>query len=415
MGRYGDALEWLDSQADQMADLLKVWGNLNTGTFNPVGLEEFAKILSKTLSELADEVQIVRASPYEQIDGLGKLVPVHLGPNVVAAKRASASKRVLLAIHMDTVYGLESSFQKVERIDAATLRGPGVADAKGGLVVLLFALKAFERFVEANNQQSVGWDIIVNSDEEIGSPGSADLFAAAAKRVQLGMLFEPSLPHGGLISTRKGSGNFAIIVRGVPAHAGRDFHLGRNAIVASARVAVELNALNGRWPDLTLNVARIDGGGANNVVPDLGVVRFNIRYARQQHEAEIREAIDRIMTEISREIGVQMTLDGEFRAPPKLMTPELERMLKRIHTCGKNLGLELNWTSSGGVCDGNRLAAYGVPNVDTLGVRGGNIHSSEEFVLLESLVERAKLSALFLMKLADGEYDSPDSKADSSR
>ncbi|WP_437190837.1 hydrolase [Planctomicrobium sp. SH527] len=405
MGRYGDALEWLDSQADQMAELVKVWGNLNTGTFNPLGLEEFAKILSRTLSELADDVQIVPAAPFEQIDVVGKSVPVHLGPNVVAVKRDSAAKRVLLAIHMDTVYGLESSFQKVERTDAVTLRGPGVADAKGGIVVLLFALRAFERFVEANSQYDVGWDVILNSDEEIGSPGSTALFAAAAKRVQLGMLYEPSLPHGGLISTRKGSGNFAIVIHGVPAHAGRDFHLGRNAIIASSRVAVELNALNGQLPDLTLNVARIDGGAANNVVPDLGIVRFNIRYGQQQHEEEIRESIERIMTGISSELGVQMKLDGLFRAPPKLMTPELERMLKRFHTCGKNLGMELNWTSSGGVCDGNRLAAYGIPNVDTLGVRGGNIHSSEEFVLLESLVERAKLSALFLMKLADGEYD----------
>ena len=151
-------------------------------------------------------------------------------------------------------------------------RGPGVIDAKGGLVVLLTAIDAVERSDLAGN---LGWELFLNTDEEIGSPGSAAFFAEAAKRNHLALLFEPAMPDGALVSERKGSGNFSLVVRGRAAHAGRDFSAGRNAIVAAADFAVAVHRLNGTIPEVTLNVARIDGGGPANVVPDLAVCRLN--------------------------------------------------------------------------------------------------------------------------------------------
>ncbi len=407
MTPYAPHLAWIDQQSEQMQTLLQAWANLNSGTFNPIGLSELAELVRQQFAEISDETTLVPSGPHQEIDSNGKTAAVHLSPHVAAKRRADASLRVLLAIHIDTVYGPESPFQTVELIDSNTLKGPGVADAKGGLVVMLFALKAFERFVHLTGQKKLGWEVIVNSDEEIGSPGSSELFAQAAKEAQLGLLFEPSLPQGGLVSSRKGTGNFSIVAQGVSAHSGRDFHLGRNAVVAAAAVTGELHRLNGRWPEMTLNVARIDGGGPSNMIPALAMIRLNVRYIDRQHESEIIEAINEILHRISEQTGVTLTLSGQFRTPPKIVTPAIEAMFSRLHSCGKELGLDLSWTPSGGSCDGNRLAALGVPNIDTLGVRGGKIHSPDEFVLLDSLTERAKLTALFLMKLADSGFAHP--------
>ncbi len=412
MTPYAPYLRWIETQAETMRSLLQSWANLNTGTFNPLGLTEMAHLVEEQFRELTPQVEQHHPQPAKRVDEHGNLVPLQLGPNVSAICRPQAPLQVLLAIHMDTVYGPLSPFQSVTRLDANTLQGPGVADAKGGLIVMLFSLKAFERFAQQTGQNRLGWNVIVNSDEEIGSPGSASLFAEFAKCVQLGLLFEPSLPTGGLVSSRKGSGNFAVIVHGQSAHSGRDFHLGRNAIVAAAMAALDLHRLNGRWPEMTLNVARVDGGGPSNMIPALAVLHLNIRYTDRRQEAEIQSAIAEILNRVSEQQGVAMQLQGEFSSPPKSLTPSLESQLQQLHDCGKELGLDLTWSPSGGSCDGNRLAALGIPNVDTLGVRGGKIHSADEFVLLDSLVERAKLTALYLMKLADGIIVPPAKKTE---
>src|SRR5262249_39128994 len=145
-----------------------------------------------------------------------------LGKALAFQSPPRAGPRVLLGIHYDTVFGVDHLFQSVTRVDENTLRGPGVCDAKGGLLVLLHALLALERSPVAG---SLAWEVLLNPDEEIGSPGSGSLFAAAAKRNDIGLLFEPALPDGSLVASRKGSGNFTFIVHGRAAHAGRDAHL----------------------------------------------------------------------------------------------------------------------------------------------------------------------------------------------
>ncbi|SFI19751.1 hydrolase [Planctomicrobium piriforme] len=410
MSAYAPYLDWIESQSGLMLETLISWANINSGSFNPLGLSHLAQLIHAEFAKPADSATILPAGDFEQIDVHGQTVRIPLGPNIHAVKRPHAPRQVLLAIHMDTVYGLESPFQTVKRLDDQMICGPGVADAKGGLVIMLFALQALERFVLDTGEQRLGWEVIVNSDEEIGSPGSAHLFNEAAQRVQLALLFEPSLPNGALVSSRKGSGNFSVIASGQAAHSGRDFHLGRNAIVAAADVTAELHRLNGRWPELTLNVARIDGGGPSNMVPALAIVRFNIRYTERGHEPEVLSTIREILARISSQTGVELSLHGDFLAPPKSLTPALETMLSQFQTCGHELGLDLVWCPSGGACDGNRLAALGIPNVDTLGVRGGKIHSHDEFTAIESLAERAKLTALYLLHMAAGKMTPPPSE-----
>ena len=318
--------------------------------------------------------------------------------------RSEAKRRVLLAIHLDTVYPMESAFQSVV-VDGNMMYGPGVADAKGGIAVMLIALETLERFVAAAGITDFGWDVLLNPDEEIGSPCSTQLFEAAAERNHVGLLFEPALPDGNLAGERKGSANFQIVCRGKSAHAGRHFDEGINAVVAASDVALQVHALNHRFENATFNVAKIAGGGPTNMVPDIAVVRLNVRYSDVRDESEIEEALSEILNLASVHHKVRCKQHGDFTTPPKPMSGLTQALFSQIQQCGETLGLQLNHQPTGGVCDGNRLAAHGLPNIDTLGPCGGNIHSPEEFLILRSLTERAELTASLLIGWATGEIE----------
>ncbi|MCC9609167.1 hydrolase [Blastopirellula sp. JC732] len=388
------AIAWIDSQQTAMERLLIDWASINTGTFHLAGVQRLVDEVAGQFEPIAESILRLPLASHHETNARGEAIEMPLGDALVITRRSDAPLQAVLAIHLDTVYPVDSPFQAVICSDER-IEGPGVADAKGGLVVLLYALLAFEHYVAATGDQRLGWRVILNSDEEIGSPCSADVFAKYAVGADFGLVYEPSLPSGNLVGERGGSGNFAIVARGKSAHAGREFAAGRNAVIAAAEVARELHSLNGRWPGVTINVARIDGGSPYNVVPDVAIVRFNVRYPKPELEAEISTAIDQIVAGAAE--GITLTREGRFSAPPKLFDPQYQTLLRQVRDCGLHLGLDLAWERSGGVCDGNRLAALGVPNVDTLGVRGGNIHSTEEFMWRASLAERAKLSASFLI------------------
>ena len=304
--------------------------------------------------------------------------------------------QLLFTGHMDTVFAADHAFQQTRWLDDEVLNGPGVADMKGGIAVMLAALKAVEASEGAAN---LGYEVIINSDEEVGSLGSAALIAEAARGKKAALTYEPSaLPDGTLAGARPGSGNFAITIHGRSAHAGRNPEDGRNAIAAAAHLTLLFEAM--RQPGLTVNPARIDGGSPTNVVPDLAILRVNLRPATPELETIARAMIDEAVALVSTEREVRIELHGGFARPPKPMTPEAEALFNLVKQAGADLGQAIGWQASGGVCDGNNIAACGVPVVDTMGVRGGKIHSMEEFLIVESLKERAALSALTIMRLA---------------
>jgi glutamate carboxypeptidase len=128
----------------------------------------------------------------------------------------------------------------------------------------------------------------------------------------------------------------------------------------------------------------------------------NLRPAAITDQAEAEAAMARIVEEVSRAHDVAIHVHGGFGRPPKPLDARSERLFELVKACGADLGQPIAWQSTGGVCDGNNIAACGVPVVDTMGVRGGNIHSSDEYLIVESLVERAQLSALVMLRLAAG-------------
>jgi glutamate carboxypeptidase len=323
---------------------------------------------------------------------------MNYGRHLVLRVRPQANRRIFLTGHMDTVFPANHAFQATRWLDDETLNGPGVADMKGGIAVILAALKAFEGSAAATG---VGYDVLLNSDEETGSLSSAPLIAELAAGKVAALTYEPSaLPDGTLAGARGGSGNYSLIITGKSAHAGRNPHEGRNAIVAAAALTLGLKALE--RPGLCINPAKIEGGSANNVVPDHAVLRFNIRPMEPGLSDAFNLEVKRLIETVVKTHDVSVHQHGGISRPPKPLDPPAERLFELVRDCGAVLGQPIRWQSSGGVCDGNNIAACGVPVVDTMGVRGGSIHSSEEFLIVPSLAERAQLSALVLHRLANG-------------
>jgi glutamate carboxypeptidase len=387
------------ASAAPMLAQVENWSEINSGSRNLEGLATLGARLAGAFAALPGEIQMIDPAPVEAIDPAGKPYEVPHGRNLHLKVRPDAPVQLLFTGHMDTVFAADHAFQSLSWLEPGkVLNGPGVADMKGGIAVMLAALAA----VEASPAASVlGYEVVINSDEEVGSLGSAALIADAAQGKRAALTYEPSaLPDGTLAGARPGSGNFAFTIRGRSAHAGRNPEEGRNAIVAAADLAIRLQAAVG--PGLKINPARIEGGSPNNVVPDLAVLRVNVRPETLDDQDRAQALIDTMAATVAAEHDVGIHVHGHFARPPKPMTPEAEALFNLVKNAGADLGQTIGWQSTGGVCDGNNIAACGVPVIDTMGVRGGSIHSMEEFLIVDSLAERAALSALAILRLAEG-------------
>jgi glutamate carboxypeptidase len=383
-----------------MLEQVRLWAAVNTGTGNLKGLADVADMLANDFAPLPGTLELVQAMPVDEILPDGSAQARNHGRHLRVSVRPGASRRVLLTGHMDTVFAEDHSFQSLRDIAPGVINGPGVADMKGGIAVMLAALLAFEF---SDGASSLGYDVMINSDEETGSKSSAALINELAFGKIAALTYEPAaLPDGTLAGARPGSGNFSFVVTGKAAHAGRNPKDGRNALLAAAALAMRLAAIAG--PGLLVNPAKIDGGGPNNVVPDHAVLRVNIRPSHPNDEAQATAAINVAVSEIGRGHDVTIHSYGGFGRPPKPMDVPAEKLFGLVRNCGNALGQTISWKATGGVCDGNNIAACGVPVVDTMGVRGGAIHSADEYLIVESLGERAMLSALVLNRIANGAF-----------
>jgi len=401
-------LDWIDSRSDHMIDTVKAWSAINSGSHNKDGLERQRACLNDAFSELDGEISAVDLPPSTIVEPDGTVREQEYTPSFHCKLRPQAPLRIVMTGHHDTVFPLSSSFQSTKLWDADTLNGPGVADMKGGILVMLHALLGLERSPWRNE---IGVDVLISPDEEIGSLGSGPILAELASGADIGMTYEPALADGSLAGARKGSGNWSLKISGKAAHAGREHHLGRNALAAACAFGTGLDILNGRREDVTFNLARIDGGGPPNVVPDNAVVRFNVRVKTENDRIWVLAELDRLVDVINIRDGITAELHGGFTRPPKPMTPANARMFDWTKAAGSAIGLDIRWQDTGGVCEGNNLWAAGCPNVDTLGVRGADIHSDREIAKLSSFAERSKLSAIMLMKFASGQFNAREARA----
>lgn len=374
---------------------LEHWVNINSGSHNREGLRLMADALQEHLAELPGQLERITLPAQTELDGSriqpGEALRLRFNPD--------APVRVLFSGHMDTVYDAGHAFQRLKQLDHNRVTGPGVTDMKGGLFIMISAV---ERFLKEHPQAPLGGEILITADEEIGSPGSRDLLLEAAQCNHLGLVFESALPGGELVCRRKGTGTYRLTAKGKPAHTGRDFAAGRNAVVGLAALVQECHRLNDAYPDAIVNIGRFTGGGPVNVVPDLAEAWLNLRVGKRETLPEILAALEDLVKTADRQWeGVTFKLEGEFARPPKEESTADATLHELWNQAEASLGLTVSGKrETGGSSDGNVLSEAGLPHLDGIGIRGGAIHSPEEYALLDSIPEQTAKAIAFLESLA---------------
>ena len=401
------ALDGLAKRQDAMLARTIGWSKINTGSYNGEGLQAFAPLLAEAFEETEATVALMPTNPIEKVDANGVMQGFQSGPVLRATARPDAPNQIVMTGHYDTVFP-DGTFTEVTDLGGGKFNGPGLCDMKGGICVMLEALKAFEA---GPLKDHLGYKVILTPDEEIGNHASNDAIMTAARTAHIGLTFEPCMEDGSFSGARKGSAVWDVIFQGRSAHAGREPEKGRSALMAAAEFALKIEALTDMREGTTFNIGSIDGGDAVNVVPALCVVRLGARAPDGPSADWAQAEIDRILAETLKRDGITAHTHGGFYRPPKPRNAAQEKLFGDVAETAKALGITLNFVDTGGVCEGNNVFAAGTPNIDTLGVRGGRIHSAEEFMMADSLSERAGLATLILHRIADGRIDAKAIKA----
>ncbi len=312
-----------------------------------------------------------------------------LGDAVVARLSGEGDRRILLAGHLDTVFAPGTAARRPFRTEAGRAYGPGVCDDKGGVLAGLGAVEV----LQSCDRRAFGELILVATpDEEIGALGSRPLLARLAAGVDAVLCLECARENGDLVSARKGVADVEVTLTGRAAHAGIEPERGANAALAAARLTVDLQALNGRWPSVTVNVGVLRAGGRPNVVADHAQLLVDLR-------AERVDAFDAALAAIHDLAGaghvddVTATVAVHSPAPPWERDPGTQRLLDLAEKVGAGLGITVRGAATGGSADANLLAATGVAVLDGLGPVGGGDHGEAEWLDLTSVPARLALLA----------------------
>lgn len=346
---------------EKLIEQLMAWANINTFSHNKKGLETCLENMAACFDTLSDHTYVDHGL------GIARFT-----------KNETASKSILLNCHCDTVFSEDSGFLSCTR-QGNKLQGPGVADAKGGIIVMFAAL---QRLAPLFDDLDWGWEVILNSDEEIGSPRSKETLLAHAKKHTFGCIFEPRLPDGSFVSSRAGSAVYQITSTGKASHAGRQFREGKNAIMPLVTFLENLHYETWLHPEDVFNVGLIQGGEAVNIVPDKAVTQLNIRSGS---ETRLKTYIQTLETTLNSIPQGQFNLEEKSYRPPKPLTPTLQRYFDEIQAICKDLNMPFSHRATNGVCDGNLLAQAGLPVIDTWGVLGDHIHTHNEYMLMDQL------------------------------
>lgn len=371
---------WLQGHEGEALAFLEALVNQDSGTHDRADVNRVGDLLAKAYEDLGFSVERIQQSAY--------------GDHLVASHQATdGPKRLLCVTHMDTVYPAGTATSRPFCIEGNRATGPGVLDMKGGLTVLLFALRAL---AETNSPAFRGTHVtvLVNSDEEVGSPSSRQIINDLALRHDAAIAMEPARPGGECVIARKGVGHFRMEVFGRQAHAGSQPELGINAIWELAHKVCAMQALNDLDRGTTVNVGVIRGGERSNVVPDYACADVDLPIWSLEEGDRIARALQEIARR-SKISGATGKLSGEISTPPWQAGEGTRRMLALLQQAGARLGMEITGVATGGGSDGSRTAQH-VPTLDGLGPVGSRIHSPEEFLEVPSLRERTALLALFI-------------------
>ena len=369
-------LAWLRERTGEMTELLTRLALAESPSTEPDAQREAFSILEGELTGVG--------LPVERLPGGGS------GDHLLAGGADEGEPFQLLLGHLDTVWPLGTLSEMPVQARHGMLYGPGVFDMKGGLVQMIFALRALA---------ALGFDpscrpvVLVNSDEEIGSRDSRAHIERLSAQAARALVLEPSFGPGGRLKTaRKGIGRFTLTMRGRASHAGLDPEAGRSAILEASHQVQRLFALNDPGRGVTVNVGTIDGGLRPNVVAPRAVAEVEARVVTaddaRRLERQVREL--RPVTE-----GVSLEVEGGFGRPPLERTPRNRALWELAREASTELGIEIGEALVGGASDGNVASAF-TATLDGLGAVGDGAHAEHEHVIVDRMPERAALVALLL-------------------
>jgi len=348
--------------------------------------------IERTLMELGASMERMPAPRTE--DRIGAPDGTSPGAGIAVARcGADDRRRLLICTHLDTVH---AQWQGVTWAEAGSrVVGPGVADMKGGVLVALLALRALRRA----GVDDLSWTMVATTDEETGSLSSCDALASLAPGHLAAFIPEPAMPDGSIVVQRPGSARVSIEAFGRAAHAGRDAAQGISAVTALCE-AVAAAARLAEPPRRIVNMALLRGGEATNIIPDRAGAVGNIRWQTEADGHALMAGLQALARGGPNDLP-HVVVDLELNRPVKERTAAVESLVRCMQDAAAVLGLRVSAGFTGGVSDGNIVQAAGVPTLDGMGVRGGNLHRSDEFAELDSLGERAALLALTMLRVRD--------------
>jgi glutamate carboxypeptidase len=372
---------------DDFVEALEEAVNIDSGSYTPDGVNRVADLCEARFRSHGWSVQRIAHRPADGEPQLGDLL--------IGRLEGAGGPRVLVIGHTDTVFDPGTAAERPFRIEGGRALGPGVSDMKGGLLAGFFAVEVLQ---EAGFSRLGRITYVNNPDEEIGSPFSHAHISELAKDADVALVLEGARENGDVVSARKGVSDYAIEIVGRAAHAGVEPERGRSAILEAAHKTVALQALNGRWPGVTVNVGVVHGGTRTNVVPERCTIEVDVRSPAEASLQAAEAEVERIACEHTVP-DVTATLRQAAGHRPMEKGEQAARLAALAVDVAHELGFELRDAATGGASDANTTSAAGVPTLDGLGPVGGDDHGPKEWIDLTSVVPRVSLLAGLVSRL----------------
>ena len=385
---------WLATQQPAMIDLLREMVDIDSGSYDKPGIDAVGAVVERFLT--AHGIAVERLPQSKHGDCLRAAIPLEGSPASLAgpAGNSNAGGNVVLMGHRDTVFPSGEATSRPFTIDGAMAYGPGVADMKAGLVMNCFVLAAFQKF-GGSPAPLVG---LFTGDEEIGSPEGRPVIENEARRARAVFNSEPGRQTGNVVTGRKGGVFMAMRITGRAAHSGGNFEHGISAIEELARKITAIHALTNLERGITLNVGLISGGQSVNTVAPWAEGQIDLRYVepadRDDVMARIAAIIERAEVPGTR---ADLTIKGEFS--PLVQSPAAKRLFDLYVDSAAASGLHVEGEFTGGCADSGFTAGVGAPTICAVGPVGGKAHTTDEFLVLDSLVPRAQACARAIINL----------------
>ena len=374
-----DLLTYFQDQRQQMVDLLTTLVNHETFTQSKPDVDRLGAFMRQQFEALG--ASSITAFPQQ-----------HVGDFLLAKWNENApGQPIMFLIHIDTVWPIGTLAERPVRIDEmGRLFGPGAIDMKGGITIVLSALRGLRERGEMPNRPI--W-VLMTSDEEVGSIYSQPIIEDMARQCGLVLVMEPATPEEALKTWRKGIATYTVKVEGRASHAGNAPEQGINAITDLAQQILKLNSLNDLKNGTSVSVTMVKGGSATNVIPASAEASVDVRTL----SAAAYDAINAQITALEPFVpGAQVSVSLHHARGPMERNAQMIADFEQVRRIGEKLGLTVREDGSGGASDGNFTAYLGVSTLDGLGPQGEGLHAVHEHVVINSLPRRSALIAAML-------------------